>query len=69
LRADSLHRLLLSDRGASALTLADIEALPDLASWNHFVLEAAINDLVAAGMLTDDAYGRIHVEPIAEATS
>ena len=40
--------------------------LPDLAGWGTFVLQAAIGDLVDAGLLTDDAYGRIHVRPLDE---
>lgn len=68
LRADALRRLLLSPRGQVA-TVADICRLPDLASWGDLVLEIAIGDLVADGLLADDAYGRINVEPIAGSAS
>jgi len=64
LRADALHRLLLSARGASARTVEEIEALPDLASWNRLVLQVAIGDAVHDGRLADDESGRIHVEPV-----
>jgi len=64
LRASSLHRLLLSDRGASARSVEDIYGLGDLASWSRLVLDVAIGDLVADGRLADDESGRIHVEPI-----
>jgi len=69
LRADALRRLLLSERGASALTVKDIYGLSDLASWSRLVLDVAIADLVDGGDLTDDARGRIHVQPIAEAAT
>jgi len=69
MRADAVHRLLASPRGASALVAADIYGLPDLASWDRLTLDVAIGDLVATGALTDDGYGRIHVESLAEAQS
>jgi len=69
LRADSLHRLLASPRGASALTVEDIPALPGLSAWNGFVLQVAIGDLVAEDLLVDDAYGRLHVEPVGGAAA
>ena len=69
LRADALRRLILSERGASAVTLEDIEGLPDLASWGAEVLRVTIGDLVASGVLTDDAHGRIRVQPLAERAS
>jgi hypothetical protein len=64
LRADALRRLLLSERGASAVTVEDVEALPDLASWSRLVLDVAIADLVHNGLLVDDEHGRVHVQPI-----
>lgn len=66
MRADALHRLLLSPRGRVALTLADIEALPDLAAWGTNRLSVAIGDLVHDGRCEENAYGRIHVRPLDE---
>ena len=67
MHADALHRLLLSDRGASALSVQDIYGLDDLASWSRLVLDVAIGDLVHDGRLADDAYGRLIFQPLAEA--
>lgn len=55
LRADTLHRLLLTSRGQIA-ALPDISKLPDLASWNPEAIDVAIGDLVENGM----QYGRPH---------
>ena len=66
-RADALHRLLASPRGASALVAADIAGLPDLASWDRLALDVALDDLVADGRIADDGFGRLRVQPHAEA--
>ena len=68
MRADALHKLLLSDRGRAALTLADIATLPDLRSWDRHVLGAAIGDIVADGRLADDEFGRLVVGPVEPST-
>ena len=69
MRSDALHRLLLSERGASARTVEDIYGLGDLASWGRLVLDVAIADLVNDALLVDNEAGRIHVEPIAESAA
>lgn len=60
LRADSLHRLLLSPRG-KANTVDDIPRLSDLFSWPSEQVQTAICDLVIDGRLTEDAQGRLIV--------
>lgn len=64
LRADALHRLLLTPRG-QVTTLEDLGRLPDLAAWNPEALAVAVADLVADGRLVDDEYGRPHAEEAA----
>lgn len=66
LRAEDVHRLLLSERGRCAIA-DDIAMLPDLASWNRFVLQAAVADLFASGALSEDSHGELHVQRAAEA--
>lgn len=58
-RADVLHRLLLSPRG-QVVTLEDIARLPTVGRWAPWALDIAVADLVADGRLTDDEYGRPH---------
>jgi len=67
MRADAVHRLLASPGGASVLVAADIYGLRDLASWPRLVLDVALDDFVADGRITDDGFGRIRVQPHAEA--
>lgn len=68
MRRDALHRLLLSERGASALTVEDVPALPDLGSWDRLALDVAIADLVLEGRLSDDEFGRLVVGPAEPST-
>lgn len=60
MRADALHRLLLSPRG-SAATLDEIALLPDLYGWNREAIDVAVATLVADGRLCDDEHGRLIV--------
>ena len=69
MRADAVHRLLASPSGASVRVAAEIYGLRDLASWQRLVLDVAVDDLVADGRISDDAYGRIRVQPHAGATA
>lgn len=62
LRSDALYKLLESPRGEVA-TLGDIFSLPDLAGWQREVLDVAIADLVADGLLADDEHGQPHALP------
>ena len=57
MRADALHRLLLSPRGQVASVDA-IAELPDLCGWNREAIAAAVVELVADGRLIDDERGR-----------
>lgn len=66
LRADALHRVLLS-RGGQVATLGDIARLPALAGWSPARLEVAIGDLVHQGLLVDDEYGRPQALPTQQA--
>lgn len=66
-RADALHRLLASPRGAGVRVLADVHALADLGNWQRIVLDVAIADLVAAGKLEEDARGLLRVQPRGDA--
>src|SRR4051794_19838051 len=50
MRADALHRLLLSPRGRVD-TVDDIPRLSDLFSWPGVQVQAAIGDLVHDGLL------------------
>jgi len=68
MRADALHRLLLSRRGQVS-SLDEIPRLSDLFSWPSRQIDIAIADLVADGRLADDAYGRLHVEPMGGAAA
>lgn len=63
MRADALHALLLTPRGA-VQTADEIPMLADLAGWPADALGAAVADLVADGRLTDDEHGRLVVTPL-----
>lgn len=63
LRADALHRLLLSPRGAIAAA-SDIPGLPDLSGWSSVSLRLAIGDLITSGRMTVDDEGWITVSPL-----
>lgn len=65
MRADALHRLLLSPRGAGVRDVDDIHRLEDLGSWHGAVLDAAVDDLVAAGTLEQDAHGQLIIRELA----
>jgi hypothetical protein len=60
MRANALHRLLLSPRGRVD-TVDEIAGLSDLFSWPREQIQVAIADLVAAGYLVEDAHGRLIV--------
>ncbi len=62
MQADALHRILLSSRG-TAPTLEAIQTLPDLHGWHRRALERAIDQLVADGVLTENASGHLIVAP------
>ena len=64
MRAQAVHGLLASPRGAGALVVADIPRLPDLRSWDRLALDVAIADLLADGRLADDEVGRLAVRPV-----
>lgn len=57
MRADALHRLLLSPRG-QVTSVDAIAGLVDLRGWNSEAIEAAVAHLVADGRLVDDERGR-----------
>lgn len=60
MRADALHRLLLTPRGRVA-TADEIPALTDLFSWPRLQIHLAIADLVHDGLLDEDAHGQLIV--------
>lgn len=60
-KAEVLYHLLLRSR--SILTVEDILALPEIVSrWAPDEAGKALAILIADGRVTDDAYGRVHVE-------
>ena len=63
-RAGILHDALLSDPAAVVVT-EDIPRLARFSRWAPAVLAAALDDLIDAGLVEEDAYGRlcIHAEP------
>lgn len=63
MRADALHRLLLTPRGRVEHA-SRIPALPDLGSWAGLAIDVAVADLVADGRLSDDEHGRLVVAPL-----
>ena len=65
-RADALHRLLLTPRGRVA-TVDDIPRLSDLFSWPSLQVQVAIADLVHDGRLAEDEHGQLIVRRIAKA--
>jgi len=60
MRADALHRLLLSSRN-TATTVAEIPRLSDLFSWPSLQVQVAIADLVHDGRLAEDERGGLVV--------
>jgi len=60
LRADALHRLLLTPRGRVD-TVDDIPRLGDLFSWPSIQVQVAIYDLCHDGRLAEDAHGKLIV--------
>jgi hypothetical protein len=60
MRADALHRLLLSARGQAA-TIAELRQLPDLRGWAPLTIDMAVADLVADGRLEEGPTGRLVV--------
>ena len=68
LRADALHRLLLSKRGWCP-TADEIATLAVLASWNRRVVDLAIADLVATGALIADPRGRLRMSAAVDGVS
>lgn len=60
MRADALHRLLLTLRG-TVTTLDDIGRLPNLSGWPTLRLETAIADLCHDRLLTNDGHGHVIV--------
>lgn len=64
LRADSLHRLLLTRR-RDVRTLAAIYGCSELFSWPRRQIEQAVDTLIADGRLADDAHGRLIVRKAA----
>src|SRR5687767_12902336 len=59
-RADALYRRLVQSAGAVA-QLADVYALPALTGWRRRDIDGALDDLVADGLLGEDAHGRLIV--------
>jgi len=53
MRAQAVHALLASPRGAGARVAADIAGLPDLCSWDQLALDVAIAEDAAAFVLED----------------
>ena len=66
MRADALHRLLLSQRGRVA-TVDDIARLSDLFSWPSLQIQVAIADLVDDGRIEEAPNGRLIVRRKARA--
>ncbi len=64
LRADSLHRLLLTRR-RDVRTVAAIYGCSELFSWPRRQIGQAIDLLIADGRLADDAHGRLIVRKAA----
>ena len=60
MRADALHRLLLSPRGRVA-TVDDIPRLTDLFSWPSLQVQMAIADLVHDGRIEEGPDGKLIV--------
>lgn len=60
MRADALHRLLLSPRGRVD-TAEAIPRLSDLFSWPSLQVQVAIADLVHDGRLAEDEHGQLIV--------
>lgn len=67
MRADALHRLLLSPRRGVVATVDEIPRLSDLFSWPSIQVQVAIGDLVSDGRLADDEHGRLIVRRIRRA--
>jgi len=59
-RAQIVHGVLLADPAAVEVA-EDIARLARLATWSPAILAAAVDDLVAAGRITDDAHGRLQI--------
>lgn len=66
MRADALHRLLLSPRGR-VTTVDEIPRLSDLFSWPSLQVQVAIADLVDDGRLEEGADGKLIVHRSASA--
>jgi len=65
-RAQIVLDALLADPSA-VVVAEDIASLPRFSRWQPAILDAAIGDLVDAGLISDDATGqlRVHPEPAA----
>ena len=63
-RSQIVLDVLLSDP-AAVVVVEDVARLRKFATWAPNVLAAAVDDLIDAGLITDDEFGRIfvHAEP------